>query len=404
MNKALKAIFFIFFLPILSVHAHKPYQAEIEVAPASSHVSATNLVDLSHELKTSAIQELIPFYTPVSPVTIDINLRGILANAAFPAGSSTLVVSLPQAGTTVEFMGATRNESILLFKDYVRDGGTKHNLLQAYARYSPIDPIAGNPNSLLSRMGLSDYLIGHLSPLSGCDCEWSAQPIVHQFQLGANSGWAFCKGFNTTSITMPTRYSYSPDLDWALILDAPLTFNDNGGAYSLFGSLGLGLRVPVTYNWSLTPVVRYGAGGSLDLCTAGSFLSAGITSVFNYQLWDWVFSLTDFAGYYTSTNLWLSGVNFNYHLHNYIFNNGVSLTSCNGICLLGRPLRMSVSFMDSAITRRHLFMKHYDEVGVSLIATEINPCIDYDCLIVGFRYQFGQKQYKGFFVDLDYQF
>ena len=335
----------------IHLQAHQPYQATVTVGVESGHVSDPNLVDLMRDLKETALELLIPFYTPLSPVSIDINLRGIDTLASFAAGSTTLVVAIPQTGRIETFDGGTRDASLILFKDYIRDGGHHHNLLKAYAKYSPIDPIAGNPNSLLAQMGQSDYLLGRLSPLSGCDC-WSAQPIVHQFQAGSYVGRAFSEGFDTTSITLPLRYSYSPGpFDWALILDAPLTFNANGGAYSVFSSLGVGVRIPLTSMWAVTPIVRFGAGGSLDLCTAGDFLSAGLNSVLNFKVCNHVLSMTNFAGYYSSCNLWLSGVNFNYHLHNYILKNGLTITSCEGIEVCNRPIYYSLYFVDSDFER-----------------------------------------------------
>lgn len=388
------------------VEARQPYHATVTVNTDSATVSDPNLVDLTRDLRTTSLELLIPTYTPVSPVSIDINLRGIFALTSFAANSTALIVQIPQAGITETFTGSTRDESLRLFKDFIKEGGsgTRHRLLKAYARFSPIDPIAGNPNSLMGRMTQADYLLGHLSPLSGCDCCWSAQPIYHQFQAGLNVSRAFAGGFDTTNVTIPLRYSYSPTLDWAFIIDSPLTYYRNGGASSISGSLGLAFRYPITHSWSLTPIVRFGSGGSLDLCTAGNFISTGLTSVYNYKICDYVLSMTNYVGYTASVNFWLTGVNFNYHLHNYIFKNGLSLTTCQGFTVCNRPLNFSLSFEDSYFAREHLFMRHYDEVEISLIATGINPCLDYDCLKLGFAYQFGQKSYKGYCFNLTYQF
>lgn len=240
-------------------------------------------------------------------------------------------------------------------------------------------------------MAQADYLIGRLSPLSGSDCNWSAQPIVHQFQTGSYAGRAFPKEFEVTTLTLPLRYSYSPNLSWAFILDALITCNRNGGASSVFSSLGLALQLPITSFWSFTPNFRFGAGGSLDLCTSGDFVSTGITSVLNFKIKEFLLSITNFAGYYSSVNLWLTGVNFNYHLHNHILKNGLTLTSCQGFTLFDRPVNFSLSFIDSDFEREKLFIKHYDEISFSLITTGLNPCIDYDCLTLGFSNQFGQK-------------
>jgi len=396
--------FFIAVLFFCDAHARQPYHATVTVAADSTTVSAPNLVDLKRDLKTTALQQLLPVYTPTSPASLNFNIRGIIALAAFPANSTTLIVSIPQAGVTQTFTGATRDDSLTIFKDFIRDAGTNHQLLKAYARFSPIDPIAGNPNSLMAQMPQADYLLGHLSPLSGCDCCWSAQPIVRQVQIGTYVARAFSKGFDTTVVTLPLRYSFSPDLRWAFILDALVTYLRNGGASSVVSSLGVGLRVPIGENWSLTPVVRGGFGGTLDLCTSGTFVSTGATSVFNYKIFDCVFSLTNYAGFINSTNFWMTGVNFNYNLHSWVLKNGFSITSCDAFTLCQRPINFSVSFIDSYFTKNHLFIRHYDEVGVSLIANCLIPHLEYDCLTCGFAYQFGEKEYKAYQFNFVYQF
>jgi hypothetical protein len=394
----------LFLLQFTFLESREPYHAMVSVDNVSENVSASNLVDLKRDLGTSSLEKLIPIYTPVSAVSFDINLRGIQALTSFAAGSTTLVVQIPQTGKTLTFTGTTRDDSLTLFRSYLNDAGNRHNLLKLYARYSPIDPIAGNPNSLLSQMAQADYLLARLSPFAGCDDCWNSQPIVHQFQAGTFAGRSFTNGYETTSIILPLRYSYSPCRTWAFIIDAPAIFNINGGAYSLTSSIGVGLQLPLTSYWYLTPTFRAGAGGSLDLVTSGSFVSSGLSSTLYIPLRDWVFNMTNYIGYYTSTNLWLSGIDFNYNLHNWIFKNGFALTSCKGCLICNIPIHLSIWGIDSYFAKDRLYMRHYDEVGFSLISTCFNPCLDYDCLSVGFSYQFGQKNYRGYFLNLAYQF
>lgn len=388
----------------ITLSAREPYKAGVAVGNDTAIITASNLLDLKRKLSSDSIQELIPLYTPTSAVAIGMDIRGLEAITGFAANSTTLLVNIPRAGITVSFTGSTRDESLALFKEYLHDGGRNTRLLRAYAKYSPIDPIAGNPNSLLASLGQADYELGRLSPLAGCDCSWSAQPVVHQFQAGLKGTRSFIGGFDATAVTLPLRYTYSPDLNWALIIDAPLTYLRNGGASSLYTSLGLGLRYPLTNAWSLTALSRFGSGGSLDLCTSGTFFTAGATSAYQMNFWDSVLTITNYAGYYTSTNFWLTGVNFNYHLQNYVFKNGFNWTSCEGFSFCNRTLNLGVSFVDTYFPSRKLYIRHYDEIGFSLITTGINPCLDYDCLTLGFAYQFGYNRFKGYSLNMTYQF
>ena len=256
----------------------------------------------------------------------------------------------------------------------------------------------------MALMAQGDYLLGNLSPLSGCDCCWSAQPIRHQFQVGLNIGRGLVDGYETTSVNIPLRYSYSPNRQSAFIIDMPMILNKYDGAWSFSGSFGLGFRFPINYYWSLTPVVRLGSGGSVDLISGANLLSSGLVSNFNYPIWNHVLTMTNDVTYYTSIPLNLGSINYDYHLHNFVFKNGLALTSCEGFDFCNRMINYKVTFIDSAFDGIPLYMEHYDEVGFYLITSYLNRYIDYDCLSIGFTYRFGQKGYRGYNLDMVYQF
>lgn len=393
------------FLLMETLEARQPYRARATVGVDSVFVTDPNVNSLMKDLKTASLEQLLPIYTPTSAISIDINLRGIGVITAFAANSTTLTLDIPQIGISTSFTGTTRDDSVTLMKDFLKNAANDNpKFFKAFARYSPIDPIAGNPNSLMAAMAQGDYLFGNLSPLSGCDCCWSAQSIRHQFQVGLNVARGLTETFETTSINIPLRYSYSPDRKHAFIIDMPQTLNKYDGAYSLAGSLGFGFRIPITHQWSLTPTLRFGLGGSADLESGGTFFATGIVSNYNYAFCEYVLSVTNQATYFTSTPLHLGGINCDYHLHNFVFKNGIALTSCQGIEFCCRIFNCKLTFIDSAFVGDSLYMEHYDEIGVSLITYPMNRCIDYDCLSLGIAYQFGQKNYRGYNINAVYQF
>jgi hypothetical protein len=402
-------------LPLLGIlfsntlEARNPYHATVTVDGFSTKFSESTILNLIRDLETHSIQRRIAIYTTNLSANFDLNLRGLEAAAAFAANSTTLTVTIPQAGITQSFTGSTREESLKLFDQfYKNDRASGKRKRRAYAKFTPIDPIAGNPNSLMGLMSQADYLLGRLSPLSGCSPCWTAQPIRHQFQAGFNTGRAFADQFDTSIYTLPLRYSYSPLGSWALVLDTPATVLINGRAISLNTSLGAGFRIPIVksavYDWSVTPVTRFGLGIAIDLSTGGSFISTGAVSTFNCKIRDYVLTMTNYASYLTSTALHAGGINFDYHLYNFIFKNGLTLTTCKGIELLGKSLNFSLSYENSAFTGSSLFIEHYNEIGIAIITTHVNPHLCYDCLSLGATYQFGQRSYKGYTLDLAYQF
>lgn len=403
-KRLVSTVLSIFTIFSLNIEAREPYHADVTVGADTERVSAPNIVNLVQELREADLEALFATYTPTSAAGINFNLRGLDAIAFFAAGSTTLTVSFPVLGEVETFTGSTRDESLKLYQEFIRNNGTRpRHVLQAYAKYTAIDPIAGNPNALLEQMGQADYLLANLTPMSGCECSLSAQPITHLFQAGAIAGRAFADGFDTTFVNIPLRYSYSFDNN-ALIIDIPATLLENGEAWSFYTSLGLGLRMPITNDWSLTSTVRWSVGGSVDLSTAGSFVATGLLSNYNFKICDYVLTVTDYVGYYTSTPLHLGGINFDYHLYNFVTKNGFSLKTCEGLKICGKPFNWALQFTDSYYFGNHLFIRHFDEVGITINTSGINPCLDFDSMALGFSYQFGEHGYHGYYFDFAYQF
>ena len=66
--------------------------------------------------------------------------------------------------------------------------------------------------------------------------------------------------------------------DAAVLIDLPVNWVRSGESDSLSGSLGIGVRLPVTDWWSITPAVRAGVAGSVDLGAAAVVYSGSVTS------------------------------------------------------------------------------------------------------------------------------
>ena len=208
-------------------------------------------------------------------------------------------------------------------------GGHKHHLLKAYAKYSPIDRIAGNPNSLMAQMAQADYLIGRLTPekrlrlLLG-----SAKPSASISSRIKNGKSFFTRIRYNSCHTPPPLFLLSP---FGLGVDYRCSPHLFSKRRSFLYFRIIRIRASHSHQPRMVPHAHFAIRlwGSLDLCTAGGFIAAGLTSAYQYKISDYVLCMTNYAGYYSTTNLWMSGVNFNYNLHNWIFKNGLSLTLCD---------------------------------------------------------------------------
>ena len=69
---------------------------------------------------------------------------------------------MPSAGIERTFTGATRDEAQDAVTDYFKGSGGSDvtKVLQAAVRETAIDPVAGNPDSLMSLMGEADFAQG----------------------------------------------------------------------------------------------------------------------------------------------------------------------------------------------------------------------------------------------------
>lgn len=395
--------FFLAFTPL--ANAKEPYHASIRVQQCKASTSAPNLVDLTNQLKAAALNQLLPIYTPVSATLLQFNLRGIFADAAFAENSPTLTVYYPQINKKELFQGATRDESLKLFKDSIRDGGEGKALLKAYPIYSPIDPIAGNPLSLQASMLRADYLLAELSACSSrCRENVECSGNIKPFMGGAGFARGFSKGFDATIAKLPLRYVCQFKQNSSFIFDLPLAYQNNGGASSMQGSFGLGFQRPLTDRWSVTAVSRAGCGGSLDLCTGGTLVSFSLVSEYAFSISKYELAMINCIGYSTSINFWLTGINFSYNLHNIVSRNGIRLSSCEEFSLLGCPFNFSLGFADNYFAKDRLYIKHFDELSCSFTVDDLRVGDLKGCLSVCFSYQFGQRSYQGYLFDLNYFF
>lgn len=367
-----------------------PFQAGITVGSESGQVNASNLVSLKKDLSTEGIQQVIATYTPVSPVEFAINLRGLDSIASFAAASTTLNFSIPSLGISNTFTGSTRDDSITLLKSYLTDTSSMRKILHAMAKVSPIDPIVGNPDSLLASMVNENYLIGeHSSP---CSCVPTKIRCV-----GASYGISWVKGFQNSIITLPLYYRNNRLLvPGSFVFSAPVTLIEVGGAYSLYGSLGGGYQCPITEMWDLTLAGRLGFGGSLDLVSASGLALVSMTS--DYMLASgsgWALSLTNLVGWSSSVAVHGSGVDFNYGVQNWEFGNGLKLSLCQLFPSFFSEAEADIYFIDTAYIGDKLFIQHYDEVGIRFTIGSFGLK---NSLV------WGEKGYSKYRVNLDFCF
>jgi len=381
------------------------YIAEVDLAPpVTRSASFTTLDELTDSLTTSGLEATFAGYDGTQRAAALVNFTQLPMTAAFPnvgftGAGARLDFGVPSIGIKEVFQGATRDDSVDLLVEYLKKNAGQ--IFNKLAEVSPGNPIAGNPNSLMSRMAagafntaFDPFSTNKVSPEGG-DATQGLMGIGLGF--GSYSG----SGIASRAVTIPLSYTYRSPLQPGrqLSINLPLTFLDVEGASGYAGSLGISYRYPVTDYWALTPNIAYGAVYSGDLGSAGHILSAGVTSALYLDLKTFELTIGNMIGYYATLDAPIGGYDSNPELRNWVFRNGVMLS--NQISLAGTKT-VDLYFIDTRYTGSTLYNRYTDEIGIAMgtnrSANSVRP---YYRGAAG--YLFGQES-RGWSINLGYWF
>jgi hypothetical protein len=179
-------------------------------------------------------------------------------------------------------------------------------------------------------------------------------------------------GIPVDSFTLPLSYTFRFEADprYVLIIEMPISYSNSGGADAAAMSLGVGLRIPLTDNWSITPKVSAGITGSVDLGSGGMLVSGSVTSAYRFKVWDYDFVMGNMVGVAQSVGITIGEYSIDPHITNEYMKNGLMVT---------RPLRLmgaqseflqdveaQVWAIDTRFTGSALYDDNFQEVGFSL--------------------------------------
>jgi hypothetical protein len=368
-------------------------------------------------------------------VSIDLDFRGLTGvELDFAANTGVLTFQIDALDVNETF-GRTcdpvlsvddcrnaRKEALEELKDYLKTNPNfLKRLLSALARLSPIDPLAGNPDSLFSRRQRGDFDYGFTNKVSqiwGCgtsafnfsndapiqvaaaggltDVFAEAQSRAAELQAQNEIGFGVMASsttaqgtrgdFTSTGYVMPLSYTAKLDSDprKKIRFDLPLSYTETEGAASYAFGVGLAYTHPLTDEWSLTPAIGAGATGSEDLGAAGGVSSYSLTSAYTWRLGGMALSMGNSVGQYDSIGLKLGDVEAEADISNTVFTNGFLLTGPNS--LIAKNLVIEYSFIDTRITGDEVYADTYDELGIALgyISTDMGVIDSYTKLGISY--------------------
>jgi hypothetical protein len=269
--------------------------------------------------------------------------------------------------------------------------------LQGFVSQTALDPVAGNPNSMVAKMAQDDFRAAATSDAGG---------EHNLFGTGLMLGHSQATGFQTNSVSVPINYIYtlpnSSKSPYLLILDMPLRYLNVEGADIYDGSVGLGATVPILNTWSLTPMFRYGVVGSFNSGSIQAIYSGSVTSKFDFYLNDLKLSSNNMIGYYETGSL-SNKFGGNYDLQNVIFRNGLSAEGSLNYKLFDEPTSWEVQFIDTRITGDAWFINGYEEIVATVGTRRRAASMDWQTLRFGASVTLG-KSFQGGQLLFSYRF
>jgi hypothetical protein len=348
-------------------------------------------------------KQLGDVYTNTSLATATADFRGLPFLIEYRDDSTTLYFTIPELGVEESFTGATRKESEDQFIDYFESNGDGIN--RKITRYTVAetssDPVAGNPNSLVARTAADDFEAG--TSMGG------SLPTVDgsqtNFAFGARFGQFTVDDQKTNVYSAPLRTSFKlGDSGLALLLDAPLTVVEIENAYSYGGSLGLGLRVPVTSFWSLTPAIRAGVVGSEDLAALATVYSGSLTSSLRFHIGETALNIGNAVTRTATGSAKVDGYEIDYDIKNVISRNGVEVSHPLSTAIASRRIDLEFAAVNTRFFGDAIYIEQYTDLAVSLGFRRSEGDLLYNFARVGLTYSFGDEGYSGVTVNFGYQF
>ena len=388
------------------------YISAITVGSETRFASTNKFLDIPDLFDGSAIEDLFPGYDPLTePFSAVLDLRGVPSAGVWdPTGSPSLTISIKGVIDLV-FNEDTLEENLDQVEDWLKgdfeSATATHSaltdLLQSLVRNSPVDPVAGNPNSLESKMFAYDYEMGTEGPFTSGNERLERAPNL--FGVGIEGGTFDAGPYDVSAYDLPLDYRINlRNPKWSVLMNLPITFTLTQDQWSLMASGGLGVQYRPFDWWALTPVVRIGAVGSIDVGALAILYSTTLTSDIHFDWKDITFGMANMGGFAKSVdNFEVKDYELAYDITNPMTRNGGYVSGRFPAEVLGAPLGWKVFGSTAVFFGDDLFLKVQNEVGGSLNLLGFIADRPYQATNFAVSYIFGDD-YDGVSIRLRFRF
>lgn len=381
---------------------------DLTVDGTSASESYGTVEEIVDAVDNNGFSRIISSYTDTSVATANLSIRGIPVIVEYQDSGPVLTFSAPKIGIdpiTFGSAGGTRDQSQDEFETYLEQNadGILEKLLNYAVANTAVDPVAGNPNSLMGSMTASDFSQGTELGGGAPEKTTGANSTANSLGLAARAGRFSAGDFTQDAYTLPLAYTWHfSDPRYQLKLDLPVSFIDTEGAQAFHGSFGVGVRVPITEDWSLTPGVRAGAVGSIDMAAAAIVYSGTVTSNYNIYYDDLKFTIGNSVGIIKTDSVSVSDYEIAYNLTNEVMKHGVGVEGPLDFTVYGEPTSWQAAIANTQYFGDSLFVDNYTDFSVSFGTRA--TATSWNALRIGLTYTLGTNDYKGARLNFGYTF
>jgi Autotransporter beta-domain len=276
-----------------------------EATVTSGGISQQLCRDSIESLYENAIRDagsLFPSYTETSNLSSNVRVLGVDAALNYAENSRTLTFVIPDLGINQSFTGATRRDSAILLRNYLRDNPDILGRLQRrQAEVSPYSPITG-AGGVLPRAILNDFSASFGdSPTriatSQSNASQGSQSVLGVGVLLSSQSVLDAK---VNTIAVPLSYTVRNDIDprRQALVRGGFGIVDSAGSRSYQGRLSGGYRFPMSDQWVLTPLAGLSFAGSRDAAFAVGIINASLASTYTWEFDSFDLTMGNMVGYY----------------------------------------------------------------------------------------------------------
>jgi len=291
-----------------------------------------------------------------------LDYRGLPVTLQISENSKKLTLNIPSLKIKKIFTGENRSSSLKKVEEWFKDGNEIKKIMKNLVKVSPVDPIAGNPSSLMSTSVENNFKNGFQKVVTQQTNSFNKSSVLATPSYTSLD----LDGKNSDKYTLPFSYSFNigDNSQEKVLIYLPISYVNTQGAKSYLGSIGVSYSIPILQQWTLTPNIEYSGVLSKELATFIQLMATSITSSYTIDLGNkYTISFGNMIGYSSTIKLLNTKYAINPNISNTSFRNALMYSiPTNSIY---NNTSVDLFIINTKYIGTDLYLNSYNEIGFS---------------------------------------